>query len=228
MYKEWLNWGFKDPKSLLTIQAVSKPWIIAIFDPQISLITMFKQVTRSFVPLLLILWALSGSRLWGQEQKLNIQDLKEASQKEFDEGSYRSALSGFRKLLAHNEKDPQAAYYAGRCLVELNEELAEAIELLYGASRQQVHADAMFYLGRAYHLNYNFKEARSCYESYERTASKQDRRARRVKHLIATCKTASDITATYNPYEVMNVTFMDLSDSLQYAQVKMKGGNLAD
>jgi hypothetical protein len=30
----------------------------------------------------------------------------------------------------------------------------------------------------------------------------------------------------YNPYEVMNVTFMDLTDSLQYAQVKMKGGEL--
>jgi hypothetical protein len=227
MYKDWLNWGMKDPKSLLTIQAVPKPWIIAIFDPQISRITMLKQVSRSFVPLVLILWALNGIHLKGQGQNLRVQELKEASNREFDEGSYRNALSGFRKLLAHDQKDIQSAYYAGRCLVELNEELAEAIELLYGASRQDVQADAMFYLGRAYHLNYNFKEARSCYESYERTASKQDRRAKRVKHLIASCQTAMDITATYNPYEVMNVTFMDLSDSLQYGQVKMKGGNLA-
>lgn len=227
MYKDWLNWGFKDPKSLLTIQALPKPWIIAIFDPQISLIPMLKQVTRSFVPLVLILWVFSGSHLSGQEKNLNVQELKETSLKNFNMGSYRSALTGFRMLLAHNDKDPQTAYYAGRCLVELNEEPAEAIELLYGVSRQDVHADALFYLGRAYHLNYNFQDALSCYEAYERRASKEDRKALRVKHLIATCRTAADITASYNPYEIKNVTFMDLSDSLQYAQVRMKGGNLA-
>lgn len=187
---------------------------------------MLKQVCRSFVPLVLFLLVFSGSHLSGQEQYYNLQELKEASQKDFNEGRYRAALSGFRELLAQDDKDPHAAYYAGRCLVELNEEPAEAIELLYGASRQDVHADAVFYLGRAYHLNYNFEEAMSCYESYEKKASKQDRRALRVKHLIATCRTASDISASYNPYEIMNVTFMDLSDSLQYGQVKMKGGNL--
>ena len=227
MYKDWLNWGFKDPKSLLTIQALPKPWIIAIFDPQISLIPMLKQVSRSFVPLVLILCVFSGSQLSGQEQNLHAQGLKEASMKDFNEGRYRAALDGFRMLLTQNDKDPQTAYYAGRCLVELNEEPAEAIEMLYGASMQGVHADALYYLGRAYHLNYNFQDALSCYESYERRASKQDRKDRRVKHLIATCRTARDITASYNPYEIMNVTFLDLSDSVQYAQVKMKGGNLA-
>lgn len=203
------------------------PRIIAIFDSQISLITMLKQVTRSFVPLVLFLWALSGSHLCGQEQNHHVQELKEASLEDFDAGRYRAALSGFRKLMAYDENDPQMAYYTGRCLVELNEELAEAIELLHGASRRQVHGDALFYLGRAYHLNYNFHEARSCYESYERMAGKQERRARRLKHLIASCTTGREITASYNPYEVMNVTFMDLGDSLQYGQVKMKGGNLA-
>ena len=129
-------------------------------------------------------------------------------------------------MLELDKQDPLFSYYVGRCLVELNEDLDEAIELLYMASKQSINADAIFYLGRAYHLSYNFQDARSCYERYDGTASKQERKTQQVKHLIATCQSASDITSSYNPFEVMNVTFMDLSDSLQYSQVKMKGGEL--
>jgi tetratricopeptide (TPR) repeat protein len=187
---------------------------------------MVKQVTKSFVPLVAILWFLAGSDLNGQQQAQNNQKLKEASLADFEQGKYRSALSGFRSLLEIDGDNPQYSYYAGRCLVELKDELDEAIELLYRASSSGAQADAMLYLGRAYHLNYNFQAARTCYERYERTASKQERKTHRVKHLIASCKSASEITEFYNPYEVMNVTFMDLTDSIQYTQVKMKGGNL--
>ena len=202
------------------------PWIITIFEPQRSIIIMFKQVNNSFVPLVAMLLFMASAGLYGQQQSVDIQEVKEASLTSFDQGSYRSALSGFRSLMELNGNDPLYSYYVGRCLVELNEEVDEAIELLYGASRQSVPKDAVFYLGRAYHLNYNFQDARSCYESYNRTASKQERKTHQVKHLIATCRSASEITSSYNPYEVMNVTFMDLSDSLQYSQVKMKGGEL--
>ena len=202
------------------------PWIITIFEPQRSSNIMFKQVTRPFVPLVAILMFMAGVGLYGQQQSVDIQELRGSALTSFNQGSYRAALSGFRDLKECNGNDPLYSYYAGRCLVELNEDLSEAIELLYGASRQSVADDAVFYLGRAYHLSYNFQDARSCYESFERIASKQERKKYNVKQLISTCGSASEITATYNPYEVMNVTFMDLSDSLQYSQVKMKGGEL--
>jgi hypothetical protein len=201
-------------------------WIITIFDPQISIDFMVKQVTLAFVAFATLIWSLTASDLYGQQQAPDIQELKEASLADFEQGNFRSALSGFRILVDLEGKNPQLSYYAGRCLVELNEELAEAIELLYDASRDEKHGDALFYLGRAYHLNYNFHDARACYERYDRIASKQERKTHRLKHLIATCRSAAEITASYNPFEVLNVTFMDLSDSLQYTQVKMKGGNL--
>lgn len=202
------------------------PWIITIFDRHRSTNIMFKQVSKTFVPLLAMFLYLTGASLYGQQKPINIQQVKESSLASFDQGNYQSALPGFRTLLELDGHDPMFGYYAGRCLVELNEELDEAIELLYSASRQNAPADAVFYLGRAYHLSYNFKDARSCYEQYDRTASKQERKTLQVKHLIASCRSASEITSSYNPFEVMNVTFMDLSDSSQYTQVKMKGGEL--
>jgi len=202
------------------------PWIITIFDPHRLKNIMFKQVTKPFVPLVAVLMFMAGANLYGQQQSVDIQKVKEASLASFIQGSYHLALPGFQTLLELDKHDPLFSYYVGRCLVELNEDLDEAIELLYGASKQSVPADAVFYLGRAYHLSYNFQEARSCYERYYRTASKQERKTHQVKHLIATCRSASEITSSYNPFEVMNVTFMDLADSLQYSQVKMKGGEL--
>ena len=177
---------------------------------------MLKQASKTFVPLVSLLMYLTGTGLYGQDGALD----------RFEQGDYRSALSAYRELDEQGVTNPRYSYYIGRCLVELNEELDEAIELLYSATKGNVQTDAIFYLGRAYHLHYNFQEARRCYEAYERIASKQERKMHRVKHLIETCRSASEITASYNPYEVMNVTFMDLSDSLQYTQVKMKGGNL--
>jgi len=202
------------------------PWIITIFDPQRSSNIMFKQVSKPKVHLVAIFMFMAGVGLYGQQQSVDIREDRESALTSFNKGSYRAALNGFRDLRGGNGNDPLNSYYMGRCLVELNEDLSEAIELLYGASRQSVPDDAVFYLGRAYHLSYNFQDARSCYESFDRLASKQERKALNVKHLISTCRSASEITSSYNPYEVMNVTFMDMSDSLQYTQVKMKGGDL--
>jgi hypothetical protein len=177
---------------------------------------MFKQASKTFVPLVALLLYLPLTGLYGQPNAMS----------SFEQGDYRAALTAFRTLEEEGETNYAYSYYIGRCLVALNEELGEAIELLYHASKNNMQTDAVFYLGRAYHLHYNFQDARRCYEAYERIASKHERKAHRVKHLIETCISASEITASYNPYEVMNVTFMDLSDSLQFTQVKMKGGNL--
>jgi len=200
--------------------------IITIFEPQRSNNIMFKQVNKPIVSLIAILMFMAGTGLYGQKQSADIQELSETALSNFNQGSYRKALNGFRDLTELNGDDPLHSYYVGRCLVALNEEMGEAIELLYMASRQNVRTDAYFYLGRAYHLNYNFQEAKKYYERYDGLASKQDRKTHRIKYLIASCRSATEITASYNPYEVMNVTFMDLSDSLQYTQVRMKGGEL--
>lgn len=145
---------------------------------------------------------------------------------DFDRGDYRSALAGFLSLKDRQPANAMHGYYAGRCLVELNEDLDDAIELLYGASKKQVPSDVNFYLGMAYHRDYNFSEAIRYYGRFEIEASRQEIKECNVKHLISTCRSALEITATYNQYEVMTVTFLDLSDSAEFSQIRMKGGQL--
>lgn len=158
---------------------------------------------------------------------MNVSQLYESSLTHFEEGDFSLALQGFRKLMDQEKGNALHRYYTGRCLVELNQDLDEAIELLYGVQQQNVPGDVSFYLGLAYHRYYNFQEARKYFEKFGIRASRQEKKEFNLKHLTATTRSAGEITSSYNPFEVMNVTFLDLRDSLQYSQVKMKGGQLS-
>lgn len=166
-----------------------------------------------FAGLIFVASLYSGLPVWGQIA-------------EFEEGNYRQALGVFQELIENQPDNVMNYYYAGRCLVELNEDMDDAIEYLYSASRRGAPADASYYLGRAYHLDYNFSEAKKYYGRFELEASRQELKDLRVKYMINTCRSALQITASYNQYEVATVTFLDLRDSLSYSQIRMKGGQL--
>jgi len=187
---------------------------------------MFTPTTRTFFCLTGILLIINSTGLYSQNAGLNRQQLEQETMASFQEGDYRSALSGFRKLIEVEPTDPMHPYHAGICKVELNEDLEDAIEFLFGASTRGVPADVNYYLGMAYHRNYNFIDAEKYFGRFEIAASRQEVKDYHISHLLETTRSAADITTSYNPLELLNVTFIDLSDSAQFSQVKMKGGQL--
>ena len=78
MYKDWIKQVANELESLLTIQASPMPWIITIFDRHRSMNIMLKQVSNSFVPLVAMLLFMAATKLYGQQQSANIQEVKEA------------------------------------------------------------------------------------------------------------------------------------------------------
>ena len=164
--------------------------------------------------------------LCGQDPSGEPSVLYRNSVNSFEEGKIRQAYEGFMELTGISPWKNMSLYYAGRCLIEMNVELPEAIEMLYKASRSQVPDDVDLYLGMAYQREYNFSEAIRSYGRFEMEATRQEVKTSRVKQLIDECRNAREITSSYNQYEVMNVTFIDLSDSAQFTQIKMKGGEL--
>ena len=75
------------------------------------------------------------------------------------------------------------SYYAGRCLVELNEKLDEAIELLYGATPNgAIPVMSNYYLGKAYHRDYNFTDAQKYFSRFELQATRQELKEYNIKH----------------------------------------------
>ena len=187
---------------------------------------MFTPALRYFFCAAGLLFLLSGRVMFGQETHLELNKVQKQTMASYEDGDFRSALTGFRVLMDRDPGNALHSYYTGICLVELNEQLDEAIELLYSASIKGVPDDVNYYLGTAYLRDYNFMDAQKYYGRFELKATRQELKELNIKHLIRTCRSAREITATYNPYEVMNVTFIDLHDSLQFSQIKMKGGQL--
>lgn len=187
---------------------------------------MFTPTVRTLICITGILFLISGNPLFSQDAELNLQQLETKAKNSLDEGDFRSALPGFRVLMEADPENVMHSYHVGICLVELNEELSDAIEYLYGASKRGAPSDVNYYLGKAYHRNYNFSSARKYYGRFETEATRQESKDYKPSQLVETTRSATEITATYNPYDVMNVTFIDLFDSLQFSQIKMKGGQL--
>ncbi|MCK4749636.1 MAG: hypothetical protein KAT15_21425, partial [Bacteroidales bacterium] len=187
---------------------------------------MFTPAIRCFFCAAGLLVGLVNPDLSGQEMSQDPGKLQQRSMASFKQGDYRSALAGYSILIEGDPGNAMYCYYAGICLVEMNEQLDEAIEYLYGASNHGVPEDVNYYLGKAYHQDYNFTDAQKYFGRFELSANRQEIKEYNIKHLLNTCRSAREITSTYNPYEVMNVTFIDLLDSAQFSQIRMKGGQL--
>ncbi len=130
-------------------------------------------------------------------------------------------------LLAQQGRAREPVTMAGAVALLEDRSPREALEAFRTLERQGSVIPALdYYLGRALHLTYDFNEAIRYYQRFGSGATRQERKDYRIDQLIESCRNALQLTATYNPYEVMNVTFLDLADSAQFSQVRMKGGQL--
>jgi tetratricopeptide (TPR) repeat protein len=107
---------------------------------------------------------------------------------------YSNALPLYRELLSFYPKDPDYQYRTALCLLNLNREIEEVINLLRSASADRENPMATFYLGRAYHLHYDFDDAVTAYSRFLTLGKKADIRRLEVQRLIEMAKNGSDLT----------------------------------
>ncbi|HDS08300.1 MAG TPA: hypothetical protein ENO05_11815, partial [Bacteroides sp.] len=120
---------------------------------------MFTISARYFLAAAGLVICLVQLPLAGQQPAVSEPEIKNESIAAYQQGAYAKALEGFRVLMEKYPADALYRYYAGVCMVKLNRELDEAIELLYYASSRGVPANVNYYLGAAYHRVYDFREA---------------------------------------------------------------------
>lgn len=165
--------------------------------------------------------------LYGQVAEHDLPAVKARAMDRFESGEYALAAPDMARLSRQFPKDPMYRYYLGVCKVEMDQDLEEAVEMLWFASARGVPADVHYYLGEAYRKLYDFMKAKDQYIAFDREASRSEAREYQSKLLIRAAAAAMDITASYNPYELLDITFLDLETREQYGQLKMKGGHLS-
>ncbi|MCX6255540.1 MAG: SPOR domain-containing protein [Bacteroidia bacterium] len=117
---------------------------------------------------------------------------RQSSLEAFSKGNYEQAYKEFSELLLTYSKDPLYKYYSGVCLVKLNRNPGEAVNLLnqafQGASVvKTLPSDALFYLGRAQQMSGRFIEAAGSYNLYSEQVGKKTAREQGIPEFIQQC-----------------------------------------
>jgi hypothetical protein len=117
---------------------------------------------------------------------------RQSSIEAFSKGNYEKAYSEFKELLLTYPKDPLYKYYSGVCLVKLNRNSGEALNLLQQALQgaavvKTLPSDARFYLGRALQMSGKFTEAVDTYNLYADQVGKKAAREMGIPSFIQQC-----------------------------------------
>lgn len=128
----------------------------------------------------------STAKLAGQSSEQDI--LKEANLR-FDQGRYADAMPLFAQLLSLNSSNPEFHFkYGATALYGDADKKQEAIKnLRFAAGKPGVDPLCWYYLGRAYHINYQFADAIKAYEKFRAEAPKQVE-AYQVQREIEACQ----------------------------------------
>ncbi|MBN2273965.1 MAG: hypothetical protein JXK95_06505 [Bacteroidales bacterium] len=132
--------------------------------------------------------------------------LKNEASSYFQKKDYTHALPLYRELLNLYPKDHNYQYHTALCLLNLNQEIEEAIDLLQTASVERENPLATFYLARAYHLHYAFEDAIKTYSLFLKSGKKADIRKLEVQRMIEMAKNGINLTREAKSFTVKSTS----------------------
>ncbi|MBI2967088.1 MAG: PD40 domain-containing protein [Bacteroidetes bacterium] len=148
------------------------------------------------------------------------QELLEEADYFFAFGEYDRALEKYRKLDARYPGTIEYKYRAGICCLFMGGMVDEAIKYLEDAKKvkPKLH-EISFYLGRAYHLNYEFDKALIFYkEALEKKSTSEPNRIKIPRYLLQ-CENGKKLVVQPEDVEIANLGQVINSDAGEYAPV---------
>jgi tetratricopeptide (TPR) repeat protein len=141
----------------------------------------------------------------------------------YSEGNYSEALVRFKKLITLFPKNPKYYYYTGVCMVQTNTNIDEAIKKLLYASEYAVPRDVYFYLGKAYHYQYKFSEAKDAYQKFKTFGTQADQDKIQCEMYLAMARNGKEIY-NYIKIKVLDKTPIDLVNLYPFYNENLKNG----
>ncbi|MBN2669429.1 MAG: PD40 domain-containing protein [Bacteroidales bacterium] len=135
----------------------------------------------------------------------------------FEQGQFAEAMPLYSQLLSIYPTEPIYSFYYGACLVENNKEIDKSIKYLSFATRKLEDVPlAFYYLGRAYHLSYQFDKAIEQYQIFQTRSSAKLQKDKQSEREIAICENGRDLVKYSSQLIVLDNTRIKQSN-LQYA-----------
>ncbi|MBI9058212.1 MAG: PD40 domain-containing protein [Labilibaculum sp.] len=152
------------------------------------------------------------------------QQIEEEAFTFFDGENYSGALPLYQELINVYPQDPEYNYYLGVCQVEENKNIKEAILHLKIASAKNVNASVPYYLGRAFHMDYQFNSAIRYYRKFREYYKKK---SIGIDRLIEMCQNGLPLVNSYYVVDLKKKKIVDRNEFFRYYTVEGFGDRLS-
>ncbi|MBL0045264.1 MAG: PD40 domain-containing protein [Flavobacteriales bacterium] len=161
-------------------------------------------------------WAQGGSK----EQRAQADAL-------FAKGEYAQAYAAYENLLGNDQQDFDLNFRYGVCALYAGADKEAAIAYLK-RSTQGPAPDALswYFLGKAYHLTYRFKEALVAYERFRGTADKKVLSEYPVDAVELQCRNGQNLLSNLKEIDVHNKVEVVGSDFFRFYDLSSIGGRI--
>lgn len=180
---------------------------------------------RSFALSFLLIISTLG--LFAQDDYKNEADLKKGADELFEQKKYVEATQLFSQLISLYPKDANYAYKYGACLIYSSKDPEEPLTYLkFAASQMDVNPEAYFFLGQAYHINFNFKEAINSYEKFKTKAKGKTLKEFDADGMIRMCNNGQTLLKTITDVVVYEKSASTALDFFRAYNLEEYGGKL--
>ncbi len=156
-------------------------------------------------------------------------ELKKQATQYFEDEDYANGFKLYSQLVANYPKDPSHNYRLGVCMLFSDPNKKKCMPYLKLAIDhiKDSEKEAYFYLGKAYHLNFQFDEAIKYYNLYKLSgASSSMQKKLLVDHEIQCCKNGKRLLANLRELVILDKKELSLTDYFRSYDLKDIGGKL--
>ena len=162
------------------------------------------------------LWAQGGDK-----------ELRASADALFAKGDYALAFQPYQTLVGNNQQDFDLNFRYGVCALHGGADKDEAIKYLKRSTLgPSPPALAWYFLGKAYHTSYQFKEALVAYERYRGTADKKMFADRPVDALELQCRNGQNLLSNLKEIDVHNKMEVEGGDFFRFYDLSSIGGRI--
>lgn len=155
------------------------------------------------------------------------QQLRAKADQLFLEQRFAEAMPLYSQLVSLTPADRNLNYRFGACLLFGNADKEPAIShLRFATDAPNTDPMAWYWLGRAYHLNYRFKEAQSAYQRFLGTAEKKLIEAWPVEALMRQCRNGEKLLSSLKEITVRSKVEVDGAEFFRFYDLTDIGGKI--
>jgi len=189
-------------------------------------LTYMKKHLRFILTFILPL-VLSKTLVYAQSTFATEDELKKQAAVLFENEQFEEAYPLYSQLVSLYQKDVNYNYRLGVCMLYASDDKEKPIAFLeFASNKPEVEKEVLFYLARAYHLNYRFDDAIKKYNEYKKVASAAKAEKLMVERQIEMCKNGKKLLRNITDLLVLDKKEMSKADFYRAYDISEIGGKL--